>query len=171
MPSEPEAQRRLEAARAVAERWLAAIRARENAELCAEAASGRKDERAQLLPRIRALVSEVVLPLVWQRQQLLAEVGALWVGEESWRRGNLPRIFVEYRSRIVDPDAPWAALILGFHPDGQVILTWQIKAPLRHTATHLRRLEELSPEIVAEEIDTFLGAAVIGRIVSEPHPP
>ncbi len=163
MPSE-EDQQRLDAAIADAKRWFAATREGENVDLLAEAAAGGDPKRARLLPRIRALAADVLLPLVHHRRLLVDEIGALWLGEEVWRRGHLPRIFIEYRSRAVAPEAPQAALVLGFHPDGTVVLSWQMKSPLRHNATRLRRIDDLSPEIMAEEIDAFLAAAITGRI-------
>lgn len=160
----PEVPRRLEAAIAAATRRLATIRGRESDDAHAAAASGGGDERAALVPRIRTLVAEVVRPLVDHRRRLLKEIGALWVGEEVWQRGNLPRVLVEYRSRMIAPEAPEAALIFGFHPDDQVVVTRRFKSPLRHTATRLCRFQDLSPETVAREIDTFLAAAVLGEI-------
>jgi hypothetical protein len=157
---QPETRRRLDEAIADAKRSFAATREREFAEV----AAGRDGGRAQLLPRIRALVSDILLPLVQHRRHLLAEVGALWVGEETWWHGNLPRVFIGYRSRAIAPEAPQAELILGFHPDGSVVLTWHLKSPLRNTATRLRRFEHLSPEVMAEEVDAFLAAAVTGLI-------
>lgn len=160
----PELPRRLEAAIAAATRQLVTIRVREGDDAHAAAVSGEGDQRAALLPRIRTLVAEVVRPLIDHRRRFLDEIGALWVGEEVWRRGNLPRVFIEYRSRMIAPEAPAAALILGFHPDDQVIVTRSFKSPMRHTATRLCRFQDLSPEIVAQEIDAFLAAAVLGEI-------
>jgi hypothetical protein len=163
MPPEEDCHR-LDAAIAGAKRWFTATREGESVDLLAEAAAGRDRGRVQLLPRIRALGAEVLLPLVHHRRRLIEEIGALWIGEEVWRRGHLPRIFVEYRSRAVAPEAPQAALVLGFHPDGTVILSWQMRSPLRHNATRLRRLDDLSPETMAAELDAFLAAAITGRI-------
>jgi hypothetical protein len=163
MPSEEDKQR-LDAAIADAKRWFAASREGENTDLLAEAAAGGDPRRARLLPRIRALAADVLLPLVHHRRLLVDEIGALWLGEEVWRRGHLPRIFIAYRSRAIAPDAPQAELVLGFHPDGTVVLTWHMKSPLRHNATRLRRIDDLSPEAVAAEIDAFLAAAITGRI-------
>lgn len=161
---QPKAPPPLEAAITAAKRQLATIREREESGLQAEAADGDGAGRVALLPRIRALVAEVVRPLIRHRQGLLDEIGGLWVGEEVWRRGNLPRVFVEYRSRMIAAETSTAVLILGFHPDDTVVITWNFKSPLRHTATRLRRLQDLSPEAVAREIDAFLTAAVLGRI-------
>lgn len=154
----------LEAALAAAKGRLDRMREQERAELRSEAAAGGSPERVALLPRIRALVSEILMPLVRRRRRLLDEVGMVWLGEEIWRRGHLPRIFIEYHARLIAPEAPAAALILGFHEEGTVILTWNFKAPLRHTATRLRRLDDLSPELVTAEVDAFLAAAMLGRI-------
>lgn len=162
-----ETRRRLEAAIATARDRLLASRENEGAQLRAEVASGRDDERLALLPRIRALVAEVLLPLVRHRRHLLDEIGALRLGEEIWRRGDLPRIVLEYRSRLIAPEAPHSEMIFGFHPDGRVVLTWNVKSPLRHTATRLRRIEDLAPEVVAQEIDAFLAAAVLGHIAEQ----
>lgn len=88
----------------------------------------------------------------------------MWVGEEVWRRGNLPRVFVEYHSRVIAPNAPAATLILGFHPDDTVVVTRSFKSPLRHTATRLCHFQDLTPEAVAQELDAFLAGAVLGHI-------
>lgn len=95
---------------------------------------------------------------------LCSKRSALRVGEDVWRCGHLPRAFIEYRLRAAAPEAPHAELVLVFHPDGTVVFIWHLKAPLRHNATRLRRFEDLSPEVVAEEIDTFLAVAVTGYI-------
>jgi hypothetical protein len=162
--SSQETGRRLAAAIATGKRWFAATREGENIDLIGEAASGRDAGRVQLLPRIRTLTADILLPLVRDRRHLVEEIGALWLGEEAWRRGHLPRIYVEYYARVIAPDAPQATLILGFHPDGTVVVTWQLKTPLRHHATHLRRIDDLSPEVLAEEIDAFLAAAITGHV-------
>jgi hypothetical protein len=156
-------RRRLAAAIETGKRWFAATRENENLDFLDEAAAGRDAGRVQLLPRIRVLAADILLPLVRDRRRLVEEIGALWVGEEAWRRGHLPRIYVEYHSRVIAPEAPQATLIFGFHPDGTVVITWQMKSPLRHHATKLRRIDDLSPEIIGEEVDAFLAAAVTGR--------
>jgi hypothetical protein len=166
MPSK-EIRHRLASAIEAGKRWFAATRENENIDLIDEAASGRDAGRVQFLPRIRALGTDIVVPLVRDRRHLIEEIGALWVGEEAWRRGHLPRIYVEYHSRVIAPDPPQATLIFGFHPDGTAVITWQLKSPLRHHATHLRRIDDLSPEIIAEEVDAFLAVAIAGHLGDE----
>jgi hypothetical protein len=56
----------------IAKRWFAATREDENAALVAETAAGRDGGRAQFLPRIRALATDVLLPLVQNRRRLIA---------------------------------------------------------------------------------------------------
>jgi hypothetical protein len=89
-----------------AKRWFTATREDENVAFVAETAAGHDGGRAQFLPRIRTLATDILLPLVQHHRHLIEEIGAIRIGEEVWRGGNLPRGFVEYRSRIADPGAP-----------------------------------------------------------------
>ena len=154
---EPSNRDRLEAAIDQAWRRLDAGRRHAEEEMRRSTVPGRN---VDLLRRIRTFHKEVLLPAVQDRHDLLRPVGAIWLEEDIDPPHQMPRAIVRFSSISTDAAAPQAYMTFHVAEDGTALVSRNYDSPVKNTDVTLGRLEDLTPETVAEAIDAFLVKAL-----------
>jgi hypothetical protein len=125
-------------------------------------ASDGQDGKLQMLGRVRDFHHQTLFPIIRRKQEVVRGIGSIRVDEDIEKLHALPRAIVHFDSIDAGPDAPRACMTFHIAEDGAAILARNYLRPVKNTEVTVRRLDDLSPELVEEAIDEFLIKALGG---------